>query len=345
MLSNNEKFQTITEISLLTNKWAMWADTCLENSKTYVPAVYQLRDAYYHLISALSVGLSEIEPTKSTEAQSGDTALIGALNSDDIQIVGRFWTESTVVSEQLTEMMHHSSRAFFDTVDYIFHELLAYRKDAINYKVYYSLDQLLPTYIKGIHNLREKKAATGSDILSNVNKWNFLLSVITDAYTFADNVVSLDKVMDDINMLFAKIEAKCKPETIRNVCPDFYKLKTEFIDLAAYNGGFELMTKFRDVIDNIAKDPSYELSQEQLIECEENKEKIESICQARETRIAQILEELKKMHALLYSTTIMYKSQSFGDRISNITWAIIELLVMAYPTYLVDKKLLVERYL
>lgn len=50
-----EKVITVDQIA---NKWLMWGETYLPEQTTYVPSIFQLRDAQSHFIKCLQTGLT-----------------------------------------------------------------------------------------------------------------------------------------------------------------------------------------------------------------------------------------------------------------------------------------------
>lgn len=323
MFQNNEKLQTLAEISLLANKWAMWADTCLPKHKAYVPAAYQARDAYYHIIKAISKGLDEN----------------GALLSENLQVIGDFWATDENVSKQLTEALHHISRAFFDTVDYVFIELLKKMDQVDNFRNYLSLDQSMQKYIKAIHKLREQKAETEQSALNTVRKWDYILSIITDIYFITDDFAGLWPAVKGTYKAFMAIELRYSQETITEHFPNYFDLKKQFVSVVNQYEKDERGKTLLDIVDAIAARATYEIDEEIIKECDLRKQTIIEECQNRQNELEQIIDEIHINDNALYSYELLNGVKAKTNWLKGVTSTAIELCITAIPTYLLDNYL------
>lgn len=323
MLDNNKKLQAIAEISLLANKWAMWIDTCLPERKTFVPPVYQTRDAYYHLIRAVSQGLEQNGP----------------LESEDSRVIGQFWGCSEVVSKQLTEVQHHASRAFFDTVDYAFYALQEKRLPASNFRISILLESSLKKRINAIHKLRELKSETEEEIIETVRKWDFVLTSVVSAYTLVEEFDRLDKHIAYIQKLLVDVEVRYDPETLDKASGSFDQLRKRVVEISSEVSLDDRFNAIQTVLDRISTDSHYKLTSDDMdsIEClfdEANK-----LCANREQELEDIAYNLKTLGGTLYSTQVLRNARTKISKLSQITGVTTELLITAIPTYLIENHL------
>lgn len=320
MLDNNKKLQAIAEISLLSNKWAMWVDTCLPDRKTFVPAVYQTRDAYYHLIRAVSYGLVEN----------------GALESNNLSTIGDFWANNPDVSKQLTEVQHHASRAFFDTVDFAFHSLQKIHRPASNFRSSILLDNSLEKHIQAIHRLRELKSETEEEIIETVRKWDFVLTSMVSAYTLVEEYAMLDRTLNEVHKLLVDVEVHNDPETLETVQEDFNQLKHRVVRISSEMSLSAQISAVQGIVDQISGDAHFKLTSEEIDFAECIFSDAHKLCSEREQELSDIANSLRTLGATIYSAQQLRNTRSTIGKLGQITGVTAELIITAFPTYLVD---------
>lgn len=326
MFESNKRLGEIAEISLLTNRWCMWADSNLPKHKTYVPAVFQTRDAYYHFIDLAAMGVGSDEKP-------------GVLRSDNVEEIGRFWTENPLMDSQLNEILHHISRGFFDVADHICIQLVRRKKNSGSSDCYMWYDKQLRTYSTLAQKLRAEKSRTPQKTVQTVLKWDILLQHITSAYMIADEHASAEKALISVHKLFKRIEAAHTLDSIEKACKDYMELKVRFEQINVGTDIVERLTQLGERVSHIVLEDTADISNDFINECEHMKEEIKQTCAKRYEELDDIHRKLYAANGALFSTTKVQRVRKRTEWLSQGVKTVFEMLAAAVPTYLVEKKL------
>ena len=96
--------EKICNVNAMTNKWIMWADRAFHEQSSFSFSIYQLRDAFSHMMSMYTYGFVN-----------------RFLNSDNPELKSDwegFYSDSETY-HQLKDTFGHVTRAFFDCADFI----------------------------------------------------------------------------------------------------------------------------------------------------------------------------------------------------------------------------------
>ena len=133
--------EMICNASAMTNKWIMWADRAFSEQASYAISIYQLRDAFSHIMSMFTYGFTKEFLHADDSAQIDDWE--GFYNS-------------TETYNQLRDTFGHVARAFFDCADYIHMMLSSVTLTDDESNVF--LSRFLERYSKDVDNLRIAKS-------------------------------------------------------------------------------------------------------------------------------------------------------------------------------------------
>lgn len=219
--------KNIVSISEITNKWLMWCEGNLPGQSVFAPSVFQMRDAYAHIVKLLGKGFQN-----------------GYLNEDSGDFDAVFNDGYSI--KQLEEAFTHTSRAFYDCADYI---LLSVKNEVENTNpkkgtVFLDLRSKLLKNDSYISELRSSKSEDMAGNYENIKKWNLFLQLITSSYVFADLDLELSIQIESIKTKLNNIENHFTPEIIKNHEPKFYENKKALSNLSKYPDDLE--TYFSD---------------------------------------------------------------------------------------------------
>jgi len=237
----------IVNVTSLANKWLMWCESNGPERSVFVPSIFQMRDAYSHIIKLMGNGIEN--------------------KIDDMNLL--FNNEYSI--KQLEEAFSHCARAFYDCADYI----LLIVKEEIDQKGKTTYLDLRSKLLKNDTYINELRSAKSEDIIGsyeNIKKWDLFLQLITSSYVFGDFHIELIKAMKEIKTKLTVIENKFSSEIIKNHSPQFYEEKKILIELEELPQGW--VDYIRD--DSIVSEHVLENSQawsENIVQ--ELKEKIE----------------------------------------------------------------------
>ncbi|MCM1499943.1 MAG: hypothetical protein NC124_15880 [Clostridium sp.] len=215
-----QALEQIINVTAMANKWMRWCEQSLPDQAVFVPSVFQMRDAYSHVITMFAHGIKEqgLEEKETEECQF-----------DEVQFF-----KSDIVSTQFYEIFNHTLRAFFDTADYITERLSEICKNADLYvesNSYLLLRYILNKYDEEINSMRGRKSTTPDVAYKTVQRWDSLLQVITSAYSFADYEYSIRDLYRTVYDTVLDIEARFEESIIKEFDPNFYKEKMELVQL------------------------------------------------------------------------------------------------------------------
>lgn len=207
--------EQIINVSCMTNKWMMWSEKNLPEASVYVPSVFQMRDAYCHLITMMSTGIAEQHLEYDKDA---------ALKFDIQQFL-----VSPNVLKQLSEALSHSLRAFFDTSEYIATRLSEEAEQKAD--SFLLLRKILADLDETINQLRAEKANSPTKAYVIVENWDHVLQCLTCAYVFSSYEASLNEKYRTLYDLVLSIEQRFDKETIKEFDPDFFTRKASLPEL------------------------------------------------------------------------------------------------------------------
>lgn len=326
MFIGNKKLSEIVEISLLTNRWCMWADSSLPGHETYVPAVFQTRDAFYHFIDLVATGI-------------GPSDAPGVLQSEDPEKICEFWSTDQTTLHQYNEILHHISRAFFDVVDHICIQLIRQKKPSGSSDCYLWYDKQLKFCSISAQKLREEKSHTSEKTLETVRKWDLLLHHITSAYMLAEQHAKSEDAILSVHKLFKRIEAKHSQETLEKACSDYWKLKLQFEHIVSVTDIPKMIVDLGKKISELIEDETRTPDETFIMECEQLKDTVERTCTEHYHQLAHIYQRLDDVNRALYSTTHVQKVKKRTETFSKSILSVIQMVIAALPTYLIEKYL------
>lgn len=211
----------IVNITAITNKWLMWCESNTPDKSVFVPSIFQMRDAYSHMIKIFGKGIE-------TQIISSATENFNELFASKYSI------------KQLEEAFTHSTRAFYDCADYI---LLVIKQDidkseANGEQIFLNLRSKLLKNDLYITQLRSSKSEDINGNFENIKKWDSFLQLITTSYVFGDIELELIKISNEIQTKLNVIESKFPSEIIKNHNPNFYEEKNIILELEALPSDF-----------------------------------------------------------------------------------------------------------
>lgn len=305
----NTVIENIVRVTAVTNKWMMWCESNSPDKAVFVPTVFQMRDAYSHIIQLFGKGF--------------ETGKISTESCDFNQL---FHEEYSV--KQLEEAFTHATRAFYDCADYI---LLVIKQDVVQCEENYGprfvdLRSKLLEHDGYITELRSAKSEDMEGNCENIRKWNLFLQLITSAYVFADFDIELLKIISEIETKLNMIETKFSQEIIKNHDPQFYQNKTKLIELSTRP--VELEKYLKD--DSVVSEQLLENSQEW---CENIVKELSDKIRAAEQYSAS-LDALQKVMA---NSNIIQKRRGFfktgwGFVSTGLSWILTNLLSSQFMT-------------
>lgn len=300
---NISLIEKIVSITAITNKWMMWCEGNTPDKSVFVPSVFQMRDAYSHLIQLLGKGFEN-----------------GFLKDEEYNFNLLFEHEYSI--KQLEEAFTHSTRAFYDCADYI---LLVIKQDLDEEEKKHGLNyvDLRSKLLKNDSYITELRSSKSEDMdgnYENIKKWDLFLQLITSSYVFADIDIQLMSRIEQIKTKINVIESKFSAEIIKNHDPKFYENKKIILDLEKRPA--ELEKYFENdgmVSEELLENPQVWCNNivNQLKEKIENAEKYSASLDALQ-RIMQNSNTIQKRNGLF--------NICWGFMSSAISWVIISLL-------------------
>ena len=203
------KIEHIINVSSMTNKWMMWGEKNLPEENVFVPSVFQMRDAYSHIISMLSTGIVE-QNLQDDENAASKFDIQQFLSSDN-------------VSSQLSEALSHTLRAFFDTAEYIAMKLS--EEATQRPESFLLLRNVLTDLDETINQLRAEKANVPDKAYAIAEQWDRVLQRLTCAYAFSSSEQTLAEKYRSVFDLMLSIEQKFEREIIIEFDPQFFTKK------------------------------------------------------------------------------------------------------------------------
>lgn len=309
--------EQVINVTAMANKWMRWCEQSLPEQSVFVPSVFQMRDAYSHMIKMFAQGI--------------DAQGLAETDTKDCRFDEKQFFESEIVAEQLNEICNHILRAFFDTADYIVEKLSEVCKNMdlyANSNSFPLLRNVLNKYDTEINSLRGEKSTPPNIAYQTVQRWDALLQVITSAYSFADYEYTIRDLHRNVYNIVLDIEARFEETIIKEFDPDFYKEKVELASLK------ELPEVYQKFIDN---------ENEFLVHIlEDPVEWQEGIIKQFNT-IRDALKRKQKKYQLLMetipSTALIRKAKGGQSRMKTGVWGIVSLIISAFITTWIEQKM------
>lgn len=309
--------EQVINVTGMANKWMRWCEQSLPEQAVFVPSVFQMRDAYCHVIMMFTQGI---------EAQGLAEKATDECKFDEVKFF-----KSDIVSEQFNEICNHTLRAFFDTADYTIERLSEICKNTDLYSEnnsYVLLRNVLNKYDEEINSLRGRKSTPPNVAYQTVQRWDSLLQVITSAYSFADYEYTVRDLYRTVYNIVLDIEARFEETIIKEFDPDFYKEKMELASLKELP---EMYQKFKnnenEFLEQILEDPVD--WQHKIIE------------QFNEIRDAlnQKLSNYQLLLETIPSTALIRKAKSGRNQIRTGIWGLVSLFISAFITTWIEQKM------
>nr|WP_300818210.1 hypothetical protein [uncultured Acetatifactor sp.] len=312
-----QELERVINVTAMANKWMRWCEQSLPDQAVFVPSVFQMRDAYSHVITMFAQGI---------EAQGLANKKAEECRFDEIQFF-----KSDIVSKQFYEISNHTLRAFFDTADYIIEKLSEICKNTDLYSESNSfllLRSVLNKYDDEINSLRGRKSTPPNVAYRTVQRWDSLLQVITSAYSFADYEYSIRDLYRTVYNIVLDIEARFEETIIKEFDPNFYKEKVELARLKELP---EVYQKFKDNEDEfmlqILEDP-----------VDWQRRIIEQFNASRET-LNQKLDKYQLLMETIPSTALIRKVKGGRNQIKIGVLGFLSLVISTFATTWIEQKM------
>lgn len=202
----------LVDVSEITNKWLMWCEGNSPDKSVFVPSIFQMRDAFAHILKIFGNGLQNELFTKET---------------NDFNPI--FQEEYS--KKQLEEAFTHCARAFYDCADYILLIIKQEINEDIQSSRFLGLRNKILENDAYISKLRSSKSENMEKSYKNIQDWDLFLQGITSLYIFEDIDIKLINIISETNTRVRSIEEKFSETVIKNHDPKFYEKKLEFLNI------------------------------------------------------------------------------------------------------------------
>lgn len=240
-----KKLEQVINVTEMSNKWMRWCEQSLPNQSVFVPSVFQMRDAYSHMIRMFAIGIEE-------------QGLIDVA-SEDCEFDEVTFFKSDIVATQFSSISEHVLRAYFDTADYIVESLYEICKsDNLNTQSdsYLLLRKFLNKYDGEMGELRASKSQMPSDAYHVAERWDSILQIITSAYSFSDREYFIHDLYREVFNTVLNIERNFESDIIKEFDPDFFRKKLELTKLKKMPTEYEQYTDSDgNSVEKIIEDP------------------------------------------------------------------------------------------
>lgn len=228
-----DTIERILNVTSMANKWMMWSENNLPESSVYVASVFQMRDAYSHLVSMMSVGIA-------------DQGLADDPNAATKFDISQFLSSDNV-RNQLSEALSHSLRAFFDVSEYIVERLTEESNE--NTDSFLLLKIFLTDFMERINRLRAEKSNTPSKAFGIAEEWDMVLQYLTCAYACSSYEHVLDEKYHSLYNLVLSIEQKFSEDIIKEFDSNFFSMKASLPKLKNFPD------KYKDFVHGNLQEP------------------------------------------------------------------------------------------
>ena len=282
-----------------------------------MPSIFQMRDAYSHIVSMFAQGIEE-------------QGLIGTPeDGKSFDEVAFFKSEN--VEGHLAEVTDHSLRAFFDAADYIVESLaeISNNTDDVAEEKYAFLRATLTKFDPIISELRAQKSNVPEIAYQVVEKWDKSLQIITSSYAFSNYEQILHQRFNEAISLALNIEQCFDEETIKKYDEQFYKKKAELYDLIELPDKYQLLASQDTSAMEIVVDPTAW------------QQEIANQFDSKTSKLTEHRECFQRLLKVMPNTEILRKAK----RGSAATWKILSFIgstvVSALVTTFVTNKLFI----
>jgi len=311
--------EQIINVTAMANKWMRWCEQSLPEQSVFVPSVFQMRDAYSHMIMMYAQGIKEqgLAEKEMEECQF-----------DEVEFF-----RSDIVTVQLNEIFNHILRAYFDTADYIVESLSEVCKNADLYakgNSYSLLRSVLNKYDGEVNSLRAEKSTPPNTAYQTVQRWDSLLQVITSAYSFADYEYAIRDLYRTVYNIVLDIEARFEQTIIKEFDPNFYEEKVELASLK------ELPEVYQRFIDN--EDDFLEYILEDPVEWQHGV--IEDF-NAIKDELNKKRKKFELMKEAIPSTALLRKVRGGQNKIKTAALGVGSLVISALVTTGIEQKMFI----
>ena len=307
----NDIIYHIVNVSEITNKWLMWCESNTPDKAVFVPTIFQMRDAYSHIIKMLGKGF--------------DNGFLSNSNSD----FNSLFSDSYSI-KQLEEAFAHSARAFYDCADYI---LLVIKQEVVDAQRSNKLNyvDLRAKLLKNDFYITELRSAKSEDMIGNyenIKKWDLFLQLITSSYTFGDFDMELLSRVAQIKTKLNLIERKFSTEVIKNHEPQFYEKKKILLELETLPQQLELYFKDDSVVSAQLLESSQEWSEEIVSELQTKIKKADEY--------DAMLDGLQK---IMFNSNGIEKAKS----VFNTLWGGVTFILSWFTSNFLSSKFLIQQ--
>lgn len=312
-----QSLERIINVTSIANKWLRWCEQNLPSQAVYVPSIFQMRDAYSHIVSMFAQGIAE---QGLSEASDEETLF------DEVAFF-----KSENVEGHLAEVTDHSLRAFFDAADYIVETLaeLSSNTDNVAADKYSFLRAALTKFDPIISELRAQKSNVPEIAYQVVEKWDKALQIITSSYAFSNYEQVLHQRFNEAISLALNIEQCFDEETIKKYDEQFYKKKAELYDLIELPDKYQLLASQDTSLMEIIVDPTAW------------QQEIASEFESKTNKLTEYREWFQRLLKVMPNTEILRKTKQ-GHA---VTWKILSFLgstvISALVTTFVTNKLFI----
>ena len=308
--------EQIINVTEMTNKWMRWCEQSLPNQSVFVPSVFQMRDAYSHIIALFAYGIEEQQKLASTTEN---------FVLDEVKLF-----ESSIAAAQFSEVSEHTLRAYFDTADYIIECLSEICKgiDLNSEKDSYPLlRNALNKYNAEVSSLRSKKSLPPNEAYLIVERWDSLLQIITSAYSFSDHEYAIRSLHRAVLNTVLDIEKNYDADIIKEFDPDFFKEKTILVNLRIFPSEYQkFMNDENEFMEQILEDPV------------EWQNSIKNEFSLIEENLKAQLDKYQILMETMFSTALIRKVKGGQNYVKNSAfWVISTLLSVLATTYIGQK--------
>lgn len=289
------KIEQIINITGMANKWLMWCEQNLPEHAVFVPSIFQMRDAFSHVMSMFTLGFLE------QSDKTGD------------QFDEKHFFESKETINQLSEITAHTFRAFFDVADFIVERLL--EESAGNGERFHLLSIVLVYYDDTIIDLRTEKANPSSAAYDVATRWDSILQVLTSAYAFSDLMELLYHKVDEVQKKILAIEGIFEEDMIKSHDPKFYEKKTELMGADIIPEEYKKFQNMETLKSEVLEDPSTW------------QQNIKDTFQAKMTELDEQLTHYRNLEKVLASTKALRKITDRTHGVQKFIWALVPTVI------------------
>ena len=307
----------IINVTSIANKWLRWCEQNLPDQAVYVPSIFQMRDAYSHIVSMFAQGIEEQGLSEASDKE---------VLFDEVAFF-----KSENVEGHLAEVTDHSLRAFFDAADYIVESLaeISTNTDEVTEEKYSFLRATLTKFDPIISELRAQKSNVPEIAYQVVEKWDKSLQIITSSYAFSNYEQVLHQRFNEAISLALNIEQCFDEETIKKYDEQFYKKKAELYDLIELPDKYQLLTSQDASAIEIIVDPTAW------------QKEITGEFEAKTNKLTEYREYFQRLLKVMPNTEILRKTKH-GNA---VTWKVLSFLgstvISALVTTYVTNKLFI----